>query len=101
MIKERQSLSMAEAKEFIGEGERASETEKFIKGFTKLDYKKAKDLRAKLEGLNLMKLKTDSVSKIIDILPETSEDLNKIFVDIGLDEDETKKVLDTVKEFIK
>ena len=48
-----------------------------------------------------MKIKPDYASKVIDILPETSEDLNKIFVDITLDENETQKILDTVKEFIK
>ena len=48
-----------------------------------------------------MKMKSDHASKIIDVLPETNEDLNKIFTDVGLDENETKKTLDTVKEFIK
>ena len=46
-----------------------------------------------------MKLKDESIVKIIDLMPETSEDLNKIFVGLNLDEDETKKILDIVKEF--
>ena len=33
------------------------------------------------------------------VWPEDKEDLNKIFVGISLDEDETKKILDTVKTF--
>ena len=48
-----------------------------------------------------MKLKSDYISKIIDVLPETNEDVNKIFADISLDENETQKILDTVKQYIK
>ena len=39
------------------------------------------------------------ISKIIDILPDKAEEVNKIFIDISLDENETKKILDTIKEF--
>ena len=46
-----------------------------------------------------MKLKTENISKIIDIIPENAEDLNKIFTEVGLDEDETKKILEAVKQF--
>ena len=46
-----------------------------------------------------MKLKNEHISKLIDLLPENKEDLNKIVNDVGLDEDETKKILDTIKEF--
>jgi len=47
-----------------------------------------------------MKLKEESISKIIDFLPEKNEDLNRIFNDLNFDEDETKKILDAVKEYI-
>ncbi|MFZ1970820.1 MAG: hypothetical protein WAU65_01410 [Candidatus Nanoarchaeia archaeon] len=101
MIKDRQSLSMVESEQYIKDDENAAELGKFIKKFVKLDLKKAKELKKKIEELNLMKVKSDYTSKIIDVLPENSEDLNKIFVDISLDENETQKILDTVKEFIK
>ncbi len=101
MIKDRQSLSMTESEEYIKDNENSADLSKFMKKFVKLDVKKAKELRKKIEGLNFMKIKPDYTSKVIDILPETSEDLNKIFVDITLDENETQKILDTVKEFIK
>ena len=101
MIKNRESLSMAEAQEYLKDNENAAELEKFIKKFSKLDAKKAKELRKKIEEANLMKVKSDQISKIIDILPETAEDLNKIFEDTSLDENESKKILDTIKEVIK
>ncbi len=101
MIKNRTSLSMVEAEEYTKDNENSAELNKFIKKFSKIDLKKAKELRLKLEELNLMKLKSDYISKIIDILPETNEDINKIFADISLDENESQKILDTVKEYTK
>ncbi len=101
MIIERKSLSMAEAAEFIKGDENAAELGKFIKKFSAIDAKKAKELRKQLEDFGLMKLKSDSISKIIDVMPDNAEDLNKIFVDVGLDENETQKVLDAVKQFAK
>jgi DNA-directed RNA polymerase subunit F len=101
MIRNRVSLSMVEAEEYTKDNENSVELNKFIKKFSRIDLKKAKELRLKLEELNLMKIKSDYISKIIDILPETNEDINKIFADISLDENETQRILDTVKEYTK
>ena len=100
MIKNVVPLSMAESTEYLGE-EKDSEIElkKFIKRFVKLDEEEAKKMKVKLESLNLIKVKLEHISKIIDFLPEDAESLNKIFTDVSLDEDEAKKILDIVKEF--
>ncbi len=100
MIKNTEAISMVEALGYAGtkEGEGA-EIKKFVKKFTKMTPTKAKELKEKLEEMDLMKVKDRHIVKVIDILPENQEELNKIFVDVGLDEDETKKILDTVKEY--
>ena len=67
--------------------------------FKKLDLKKAKSLREKIENLELLKVKSSDISKVIDIVPENKESLNKIFTDISLDEEESKKILDVIEEF--
>jgi len=95
-IKSNESLSMAEVMEYV---DKDSETMKFIKKFTKMSPKESKDMRVKIDNLGLMKIKQEHASKIIDILPENQEDLNKIFMGVSLDEDESKRILDTVKEF--
>jgi DNA-directed RNA polymerase subunit F len=102
MIINTQSLSMAEAMEYIKKS--ADEDSKaditgFIKKFNKLSFKDAKELKGKLNELNLMKLKKEHISKIIELMPENAQDLNKIFIDVSLDENETKRILETVKEF--
>ena len=100
MIKNNEPLSMAEVLDFMKKTENAeTDVIAFIKKLTKLTSKEAKELREKLEELQLIKMRPEYLVKIIDLLPENSEDLNKIFTDVGLNEDETKKILDAVKQF--
>jgi len=100
MIKNETPITMAEVAEYA-KGNKDSENPipKFIKEFAKLKAKDAREMTKKLEGLNLMKLKLEQIVKIVDLMPDNAEELNKIFIDMSLDEDETKKILETVKEF--
>ncbi len=97
MIRKSEPLSMAEATEYLGKEQ--ENLKGFIGKFTKLKVQNAKDFRKKLEELDLMKMNEKHISKIIDLLPASSEEVNKIFTDISLDEDETKKIIDVVKQF--
>ncbi len=100
MIKESRPLSMPEALEYLNKKEeQEANLMEFIKKFVKLPVKKAQELRVKISELNLMKLKDEDITKIIDVMPEKSEELNKTLPGVNLDEDETKKVLETIKEF--
>ncbi|GBE20369.1 RNA polymerase Rpb4 [archaeon BMS3Abin17] len=100
MIKNTEPISMAESLGYVKKDENSEvDVKRFIKKFIKLTPKDAKEMRKVLEGLELMKMKPEQIVKIIDLMPENSEDLNKIFTDVGLDEDETKKILETVKQF--
>ena len=100
MIKNQEPLSLAESLEYLKEADTEdTDVIGFVKKFTSLKPAEAKEMRKKLEALDLMKMKPEHIVKIIDLMPENAEDLNKIFANVGLDEDETKKILDTVKEF--
>lgn len=94
-INEMKALSLAEAKELAGD----KEINDFLKKFIKLDVKKSVSLREELENLGLLKIKAENISKVIDLLPEDSTDLNKIFIDVGLDEDEINKILGVIKKY--
>ena len=96
MIRKNEPLSMVEILEYV---EKDSEVSKFVKKFTKLSLKESKEFKRKLVNLGLMKLKLDHIIKIIDLMPGDKGDLNKIFISMSLDEDETKKILDIVEEF--
>ena len=69
----------------------------FIKKLVKITPKKAKEIRKNIEDLELMKVGPQHISKIIDLMPENAEDLNKIFTDVSLNEDETKQILEKIK----
>jgi len=99
MIINKEPLSMAEAFYYVKEDE-TGETDLvgFIKKFVKIKKGLAEELRKKLGALQLMKVKEEHITKIIDLMPETKEDLNKIFVGVSLDEDEIQKIINTIKE---
>lgn len=100
MIKNRQFLSVAEVKEFLDKKkEKDNELKGFIEKFSELSVDDAKKLRKELEATEIMKLQDETIVKIIDFMPENENELNKILNGTGLDENETKKVLDTVKKY--
>lgn len=100
MIKENVAISMAEAQEFVKNSkDEGKEMKSFIKKFTSLTDKKAKELRKQLNSLEIIKLDEKSISKIIDFMPQDNEDLGKIFSGIGLDDEEASKILETVRGF--
>lgn len=100
MIRNSAPLSMAESLEYLGsEKDSEKNVKEFIKKFVKLNPKEAKELRKELMNLNLVKMNETNICKLIDLLPERPEEVNKIFVDVSLDENETKQILDTIKEF--
>ena len=81
MIIKKEPLSMAEVLDYVKKSkEENTETTGFLKKFVKLNIKESKELRKKLEALELIKVKTEHIVKIIDLLPENAEDLNKIFI---------------------
>jgi len=99
MITNTKPLSMAETLEYTErEKDSGEELKKFVKKFVKIKPEKAKELRKKLEALDLIKVKPEHIVKIIDLLPENQGNLNKIFSDVSLEEDESKKILQTIEE---
>lgn len=100
MIDKIEPLSMPETLAYISKSkDKEKDIIGFIKKFSKVDQKDALTLRKKLRELDLIKINEEHISKIINIMPENLEEVNKIFTDVGLDEDETKKILETVKQF--
>jgi len=104
MIKSSEPLSMLEVKEMLKDKDQEETKIKavmaYIKKFSKIKPEKAKALKKELIELNIIKLKNRHISKIIDILPEDTDDLKKIFVgeDITLDQNESNNILSVVKK---
>ena len=98
-IIEQDPLTMAEVSSLAGEDERGEAMKKFIKQFVKMDVKKAIEMKTELKGLDLIKLKDEHIVKIVDFMPNSAADLNKVMVDVSLDQEEVNKILDVVKKY--
>ena len=93
-------LSMYEARDLLGslkETDRAKDLKAFIKKFGELSTEKANKLKEELTKLDIIRLKSADIVKIVDIFPENAAELNKIFTETSLDADETNKILEAIK----
>ena len=100
MILERTPLNLDEVKEILKnleDSDKKEEMEIYLKKFSKTKPEKAKKIKEELEKLDLLKMKREHLVKIVDLMPEDTTDLNKIFSDVSLNEDETNKILNVVK----
>ena len=100
MILDRTPINLAEAKKILEElpdNEKKTEMELYLKKFLKSKPEKIKKIKGDLEALDMLKIKRDHIVKITDLLPTDTSDLNKIFSDVSLSEDETNKILEIIK----
>jgi len=110
-IVEEKPISMPEVNEEIIKiqkrdkepGLRTVKTKEYFEHFVKLKASEAEELKKKLEKLNISRLKEEHIIKIIDIMPETEDMLKSMMQGyiITINKDNMKKIVDTVKDFIK
>ncbi len=101
MILDRKPVDFGEVKEILNEipdSEKKAQMELYLKKFMKTKPEKTKKIKQEIEKLDLLKLKRENIIKIIDLMPEDTSDLNKIFTEISLNEDEINKILEIVKQ---
>ena len=99
-------VTKAEVKEILkGKKELELEqklTKEHVKNYKKLTILKIKKFKKELEALNLTKLKSEIIIKIIDILPEDKEDLKLVLQMsvIPFTEEEIEKIYECVKPYV-
>ena len=99
MIKESRPVSMAEVVELAGDSDKAKEIKKFVKNFDVLSFKKADELAKEIKELDLIRLKDEHIVKIVDFVPTSAAELNKVIIDVSLDADEVNKILEITGKF--
>ncbi len=99
MILDLKPLTLVQVQEFTKDLDEKPELKGYLKKFVKLKAKNAEALFGELKDLKNHKLKDEFVVKIIDVLPRDAEALNKIFIEVSLDEKETNEVLEIVKKY--
>lgn len=82
---------------------RAQKTWDHLEGVSLLPAKKAKELRTKLEKLNVPRLREQHTAKLIDTLPKTPNDVKLVLQSyaIAITNENLKKIADTITEFTK
>jgi len=99
MIRKSTPLTLAEVYDLVGKGEKQDAVKKFIKQFSETSVKKATEMKEELTKLDLIKLKEDSIVKIIDMMPIDAADLIKAVPGVSFDQDEITKILEVVKKY--
>lgn len=99
MIINQKPITLGEAKELVVETEFNKGLVEYFKDFTKLSKEKSISFREELESLKNHKVKEDKIVKIVDLVPQDSEDLSKIFNDVSLSEEETQSILNISKNY--
>ncbi|PIN87235.1 hypothetical protein COV19_00685 [Candidatus Woesearchaeota archaeon CG10_big_fil_rev_8_21_14_0_10_44_13] len=81
---------------------RANKTEEYLGLFSNVEVGKARELKEKLKKLDIPRLKEEHITKIVDIMPATSEEVKSILqgYTITVNNDNVKKIADAVAEFI-
>ena len=81
---------------------RGNKTLEHVAQCTSLSAKKAKELKEKLAGLDVARLKDVHIGKLIDVMPGSIEEIRMVLQDytIQLKEDVVKKIAETIKEFV-
>ncbi len=100
MILDRTPLNLNEVKEILEQIEDSDNKEEmkiYLKKFLKTKPEQVKKIKEALEKLDLLKMKREHLVKVVDLIPKDTTDLNKIFTDVSLNEDETNKILNAVK----
>ena len=80
---------------------RVGKTEEYLSHFITLSKANEDELIKKLEKLNVPRLKDIHITKIVDILPKTVDELKIILqgYTLTVNNDNLKKIVDVVKDF--
>jgi DNA-directed RNA polymerase subunit F len=82
---------------------RANKTDEYMGQFVSLSLKDSEELKKKIEKLGIPRLKPEHVTKIVDVLPATPEDLKSLLsgYTITINTENAGKIANAVKGFIK
>jgi len=82
---------------------RSNKTNEYLQQLDIMSLTKSDELRKKLEGLKLPRLKEEHIVKIIDVLPATVNDLKVLLqgYTVTVNQENMKKIVETVASFAK
>lgn len=96
-VLEKTPLAIAEVAQHIKDLEDKKPLASYIKKFSKISKEEALKLKEEIRQLNNLKIKESSITKIVDFMPQNSEEVNKIFTEVNLSEEEINAILSKTK----
>lgn len=99
MILDKKPLAIAEVKEYVKDIEGKEALINYLKKFGKLPKNDVKKIEEKIKAVDNLKIKDRDVVKVIDFLPKDKEDVSKIFIENNLNDEETKALLEIIKDY--
>jgi len=98
MINDSKPLSLAEVKEYLKNVENPVMHD-YLKKFCNIEPKEAEKLASEIRALNNPKVKESHIVKIVDFLPKDAEEVNKIFSDVSLSDEEANSFAEIAKKY--
>lgn len=98
MILNRTPITLAQVKEQLAGADENKPIIAYLKKYNSISKADAEKLIEEIRALNNPKIREESIIKIIDMQPKDAEDLNKIFLDVSLTEEESNAILSIVKK---
>jgi len=82
---------------------RANRVQEYVDQFSSLSEKDATQLKEKLTALEIPRMKEEYISKIIDIMPVSADDVKIVLSGYGITvkNEHVQKIADTLAEFTK
>jgi len=79
----------------------ANKTEEYLNQFASLSKSKAEELKKKLEGLKISRLKPEFIVKIIDTLPTSIEQIKVLLQGyiVSISQADMKKIIEVVSQY--
>ena len=99
MILNKKPLAISEVKEYVKDSEGKEVLINYLKKFGKVSKSDIKKIEEKIQSIDNLKIKDKDIVKIIDFLPKDKEDVNKLFVENNLNDEEAKALLEIVKDY--
>jgi len=97
MILDKKPLTLGEVKKYVEGLESKEPLMEYLKKFGKLSSEEAIKLKEALVSLNNPKIREEGIVKAVDFLPKDVEDVNKIFSDSNLNDEEANALLKVIK----
>lgn len=97
MILNKKPLTLADVTDYVKDKEVSEPLANYLKEFGKVSKDKSDKLKEEIIALKNPKIREENIVKAIDFLPKDKEEINKIFLESGLTDEEANTILKIIK----